>query len=210
MRNKLILLSSTIIIFLMSGCGFKVVNQSELIDFYIDHNSDQIENYKKVCEEYNVELTIRSRAQNGINRKNSMEQNLPKMLESQYRIYQTCLKTNSEWVMTLEDDVLIKRKIKNWPNSDCGINREYLKVGGGGCIIKKDKYIKMYEYFEGEKLINLIKSNHTYSWAGDELKGRMWSECGFSYEKWIELAEPEYYDNTDHAVFHGYKDLYNI
>ena len=39
MRNKLILLSSTIIIFLMSGCGFKVVNQSELIDFYIENIS---------------------------------------------------------------------------------------------------------------------------------------------------------------------------
>ncbi len=39
MRNKLILLSSTIIIFLMSGCGFKVVNQSELIDFYIENVS---------------------------------------------------------------------------------------------------------------------------------------------------------------------------
>ena len=37
MRIKLICVISIIIVFLMSGCGFKVVNQSELIDFKIEN-----------------------------------------------------------------------------------------------------------------------------------------------------------------------------
>ncbi len=36
MIKKLFFLSSVIIVFLITGCGFKVVNQSEIIDFNID------------------------------------------------------------------------------------------------------------------------------------------------------------------------------
>ena len=36
MRNKLIFLKILVMIFFLSGCGFKVVNQSELLDFNIE------------------------------------------------------------------------------------------------------------------------------------------------------------------------------
>ena len=39
MRIKLICVISIIIVFLMLGCGFKVVNQSELLDFKIENIS---------------------------------------------------------------------------------------------------------------------------------------------------------------------------
>ena len=44
MRIKLICVINIIIIFLMSGCGFKVVNQSELIDFKIENVSTSGDN----------------------------------------------------------------------------------------------------------------------------------------------------------------------
>ena len=39
MMKKLFFLKSVIVIFLISGCGFKVVNQSQIIDFNIDNIS---------------------------------------------------------------------------------------------------------------------------------------------------------------------------
>ncbi len=39
MIKRLFLLKSVIIIFLVTGCGFKVVNQSQIIDFNIDNIS---------------------------------------------------------------------------------------------------------------------------------------------------------------------------
>ena len=44
MTKKLIFLKSTIIIFLLIGCGFKVVNQSELLNFNIDNISTSGDN----------------------------------------------------------------------------------------------------------------------------------------------------------------------
>ena len=44
MRIKLIYLISLIIIFLMTGCGFKVVNQSSLTDFKIENISTSGDN----------------------------------------------------------------------------------------------------------------------------------------------------------------------
>ena len=105
--------------------------QKELIDFYIDSNSNNIEEYKNICEKYKVEITIREINQGYIDRNDSIEINIPKMLESHYRIYKTCKKSNSEWIMLLEDDVLIKREIRYWPITECGTNREYFKNGGG-------------------------------------------------------------------------------
>ena len=44
MRIKLISFISLIIIFLMTGCGFKVVNQSGLVDFKIENISTSGDN----------------------------------------------------------------------------------------------------------------------------------------------------------------------
>jgi len=183
--------------------------ENQLIDFYIDSNSNRIEQYTDICRIYNVEITIRDRHQGYINRNDSFDINIPKILESHYRIYNTCKKAKSDWIMLLEDDVLIKRLIINWPKAQCGTNREYFK-NAGGSIFKREMYINVYENIGEAGLEKIIKTNHTYSWAGDELKQKLFTDAGISYEKWIELAEPNYNDDTDHAVFHGYKDLHNL
>lgn len=184
--------------------------KKELIDFYIDSNSNNIEAYKDICNEYSVEMTIRQRNQGYINRNDSVETNIPKMLESHYRIYNTCKKSNSEWILLLEDDVLIKRPIQNWPTSDCGKNRDDVGFLGGGSIFKRIVFVNLYERLGEIGLENIIKTEHTYSWAGDVLKKKIFNDYGASHEKWIELAEPNYYENTDHAVFHGYKELHKL
>jgi hypothetical protein len=183
---------------------------NELIDFYIDSNSNKLEEYKNICYKFNVKINIRTNHQGYINRKDPIEINLPKILESHYRIYNTCKTSTPEWIMLLEDDVLIKRKINHFPKSDCGINRDNVGFLGGGSVFRRNVFLKIYEDLGEDKLKNIIKHNHLYSWAGDALKKKIFIDAGASYEKWIELAEPGYYDDIDHAVFHGYKNLHKL
>lgn len=182
---------------------------NNLIDFYIDDTCENYNEYKKICGDYNVTINFRNQIQGYIRREDSIEINIPKILESQYRVYSTCKKTDENWIMLLEDDVVIKREIKHWPDSDCGTNREYFK-NGGGSIIKTNTFIKAYETFGEVGMEKLIITNNEYAWAGDALKSEMFMAIGATYEKWIELAEPGYYDHTDHAVFHGYKELHKL
>lgn len=183
----------------------------ELIDFYIDSNSDRLTAYSNVCSRFNIEMNVRERHQGYINRYDSHEVNIPKVLESHYRIYNTCKKTEAEWVLLLEDDVLLKRRILHFPNADCGTNREF-PIGflGGGSIFRKSAYIKAYEFLGESGIREIIKIDGDCAWAGDVLKKHMLIMTGASYEKWMELAEPNYYDDTDCAVFHGYKELHKL
>ena len=184
---------------------------NELIDFYIDSNSDRIAEYTRICERFHIEMNIREHHQGYINRHDAPEINIPKVLESHYRIYNTCKKTDADWILLLEDDVLLKREIKRWPNADCGTNRE-MPTGflGGGSIFRKSVYIRAYEFLGEAGLKEIIRTDGDCAWAGDVLKKHMLIGTGASYEKWIELAEPNYMDNTDHAVFHGYKELHKL
>lgn len=184
--------------------------KNELIDFYIDSNNEKINEYEKICKDYYVNFNIRDIHQGYIDRNDSIEINIPKMLESHYRIYMTCLKSNTHWILLLEDDVVIKRNIQRWPSSDCGKNRQNVGFLGGGSIFRRDVYIQAYESMGESGISNLIKTNSMYSWAGDELKRKMFDNINATSEKWIELAEPEYFNNTDHAVFHGYKELHKL
>jgi hypothetical protein len=184
--------------------------EDEIIDVFLDDNDPKIKEYTEFCTQCKCNLTLRDRHMGYINREDNLETNLPKMLESHYRIYQTCKNSSDEWVMILEDDVLIKRKILNWPQSDCGKNRDDVGFLGGGSVFKREKYITIYENLGEQGLTDLINSNHLLSWAGDALKAVIFRACNATEEKWIELAEPNYFDNIDHAVYHGYKDLHHL
>tara|TARA_Y100000114_G_scaffold156942_1_gene186162 strand:+ start:461 stop:1096 length:636 start_codon:yes stop_codon:yes gene_type:complete len=184
--------------------------KTEVIDVFLDDNNPRIQKYISFCNEYDCNVHVRDEHMGFINREDDLKVNLPKMLESHYRIYQTCKNTKAEWVMLLEDDVLIKRKVKKWPSSDCGKNRNGIGFLGGGSVFRREKYVTIYEELGAEGLTDIISNNKLFSWAGDALKAFIFRKYGLSEEKWIELAEPGYYDDTDHAVFHGYKKLHKL
>jgi hypothetical protein len=180
-------------------------------DVYIffDSNRDDIEKYKTVSDNFNCKFNVREDEMFFIDRKDSIEINKPKMLEWVTRLKYVCENTDSEWVMLLEDDVVIKRKIVNWPNSDCGKNRENTGFLGGGSIFKKEKFLEIFTKISMLEVERIITNYHRLSWAGDVLLKFLFETVNASSEKWIELAEPGYYDNIDHAIFHGYKELHN-
>lgn len=182
----------------------------EDVFIYMDSFRDDLDKYKSISDSYNCNFIVREKEMYFINRSDSIDTNLPKMMEWLYRIKYTCENTSSDWIMLVEDDVLIKRKIEKWPSTDCGINRHDVSFLGGGSIFKRYKYIEAYDAIGVNNIENIIQQIHLISWAGDMMLKVLFNNINATAEKWIELAEPEYFDNTDHAVFHGYKELHKL
>lgn len=177
---------------------------------FLDSNRDDIEKYKNISDKFNCKFEIRDREVFFIDRNDSTEINKPKMVEWVERIKYVCEKADSEWIMLLEDDVLIKRKILLWPKSDCGKNREAAGFLGGGSIFKRKKFLEIFNIIYITDIEKIVEKYHICSWAGDMLLKFLFAIVNASNEKWVELAEPGYNDNGDHAVFHGYKDLHKL
>jgi hypothetical protein len=176
------------------------------IFIYFDSFRDDIEKYRKVADEYNCKFIVRESHIFYTNREDSIKINEPKLLEVFNRIKYTCERTNSKWIMILEDDVLIKRKIQRWPASDVGTCRNYFRPGGGS-IFSKELFLKA---IENTNISNIINTIPDANWAADVVLENIFIRNGATFEEWVELAEPAYRDNTDHAIYHGYKDLYKL
>jgi hypothetical protein len=78
---------------------------------FLDSNRDDIEKYKTISDNFNCKFNVREDEMFFIDSKDSIEINKPKMIEWVTRLKYVCENTDSEWVMLLEDDVVIKRKI---------------------------------------------------------------------------------------------------
>jgi hypothetical protein len=187
----------------------KYYPESDIIIFF-DKSRTDLDSYLETAKVNNCKVFTKENELGYINRNDSTYINLPKQFEWISRMKFACETSESEWVMLLEDDVLLKREILHWPNSDCGKNRHDVGFCGGGSIFKRKKFLEIFEIFSSEDIKNIIQKNHDYSWAGDALLKYLFIKIGASHEKWIELAEPNYYDNTDHAIYHGYKDLHKL
>lgn len=173
---------------------------------YFDSFRDDIQKYSDVAYENNCIFNIRQQKMFYIHREDSVEVNEPKLIEWLNRIKSVCESTDAEWILHLEDDVVIKREIKHWPTKDVGTNREYFRTGGGA-IFKREVFLDSIKKVDVSYLIKTITDA---TWAGDLLLEHIFRNNNVQYEKWIELAEPGYYDNTDHAIYHGYKDLHKL
>jgi hypothetical protein len=177
------------------------------IFIFFDGNRDDLQEYIEVASNYNCIVSVRDNEVGYINRFSNMEENIPKMLEWTDRIKSACESSDSEWAMLLEDDVLIKRAIKYWPSSDCGKNRHNVGFTGGGSVFRRQKFL---ECLYKSDIPTIIRKDTNAGWAGDHLLRYIFRLNGATEEKWLELAEPGYYDDTDHAVFHGYKKLHTL
>jgi hypothetical protein len=177
------------------------------IFIFFDGNRDDLQEYLEVASNYNCIVSVRDTEVGYINRFSNMEENIPKMLEWTDRIKSACESSDSEWAMLLEDDVLIKRTIKYWPSADCGKNRHNVGFLGGGSVFRRQKFL---ECLYKSDIPAIIRKDTNAGWAGDHLLRYIFRLNGATEEKWVELAEPGYYDDTDHAVFHGYKKLHTL
>lgn len=176
------------------------------IFIYMDSFRNDLQKYVDVSAKHNCNLTIRQNKMFFIDRNDSIEINLPKMIEWIERLKITCENTNADWILLLEDDVIVKRKVLQFPKVECGTNREYFRTGGGS-IIKREILLNC---IKNTDIPTTIKAIPNTDWAGDLLLEHIFRNNDVKYEKWIELAEPGYYDNTDHAIYHRYKELHKL
>jgi hypothetical protein len=183
----------------------KYYPNSDIIIFF-DGSRNDLELYLQTAEEYNCIVIVRDSEVGYINKNDSIEYNSPKQLEWISRMKLACEMSTAEWVMLLEDDVLLKREIRKWPSTDVGTNRHFFRTGGGSIF----KRIVFLDSLKKVDVLNLIKTIPNASWAGDVLLEQIFRNNNIKHEKWVELAEPDYFDKTDHAVFHGYKDLHKL
>ncbi|CAB4143359.1 hypothetical protein UFOVP449_168 [uncultured Caudovirales phage] len=173
---------------------------------YFDSFRNDIQKYSDIAYEHNCIFNIRQEKLFYINREDPIEINRSKITEWLNRVKSMCEKTDADWILQLEDDVIIKRKIKYFPSTDVGTNREYFRPGGGS-IFKREIFL---ESIKKTNILDIMQNVRDSNWAGDLLLEHIFRNNNVQYEKWNELAEPGYYDYTDHAVFHGYKELHKL
>jgi hypothetical protein len=173
---------------------------------YMDNDRPDLQKYVDLASKYDCIIQIRNQKYDFINKEDSIETNSPKMLEWVDRIKTTCETTSADWVLNLEDDVIIKRSISQWPNAQIGTCRGYFRPGGGS-IFSKMAFLNS---INNTDLKSVIQNVRYADWAGDILLEHMFRMNGCTFEEWIELAEQDYRDDTDHAVYHGYKELHKL
>jgi len=179
----------------------------EDIFVFFDKGRADLTRYIDVAKSYDCIVEVRDNPLDYVHRTDPREINEPKITEWYNRLIKTCELSTSKWIMLVEDDVLLKRKIKNWPSTDCGTNRDRIGFLGGGSIFQRERFLECIKTVDINKIIEKEKRA---VWAGDVLLKHIFLGNDSTHEKWVELAEPGYFDGNDHAVFHGYKDLHNI
>jgi hypothetical protein len=176
------------------------------IFIYMDSFRDDIEKYRKISDEHNCKFIVRDNHIFYTHRTDSIDINQPKMLEACNRMLHACENTTTEWILILEDDVLVKREIQTWPKADIGTCRNYFRPGGGS-IFNKDVFLDSLKNID---ISNIMKRVPNANWAADVVLENIFKNNNAKFEEWIELAEPGYRDDTDHAIYHGYKDLHKL
>ena len=184
--------------------------KNEDIFVYLDDNRDDLKFYKIIGKKYNLKIILRETHRTFINKNDSFDINLPKIKESIQRIYHTCTNTEAKWIINLEDDVHVKKRIDHFPTTDVGTNRPSVGFAGGGGIFLRTKFVEVYEEISDTQLIDMFKKNKNNIWATDIIMKRMYETSEFTSEKWVELAEPGYFENNPHSVFHGNKELHKL
>jgi len=176
------------------------------IFIYFDSFRDDIEKYREVANEYDCKFIIKETHVFYTDRNDTIQTNLPKLIEVFNRIKNTCENTQAEWILILEDDVVVKRKIETYPISDVGTCRSYFRPGGGS-IFKRKAFLDAFKNNDIKNIIEIIPNAY---WAADVILENMFIINNNTFEEWLELAEPNYRDNDNHAIFHGYKELYKL
>ena len=145
------------------------------------------------------------------------------------RIYDTCMATNTTWIVLFEDDVLTKGVISKFPETDCaGVCawqlhpslEYYLKnvrntstlIGygmSGGSVFKREKFIQCYENIKDFDLETLVQFDHRLTGWTDILINVLFLYNRCTYSIWDEIEQYSLGKINDSASFrHDYKDKY--
>lgn len=172
---------------------------------YFDSFRHDVEKYRNIALEYNCNFILCDNTVFYTDAKDSFDVNSKKMIEIYDRISNTCNNSKSDWIMIVEDDVYIKKKIEKFPNADVGTSRYYFRPGGGS-IFKRKVFL---DSIKNCSILEIMETVPNANWAADVVLENIFRINEATFEEWEELAEPEHRDKQPHSVYHGYKNLYN-
>jgi hypothetical protein len=197
--------------FLNTISNVRAFYPTENIFVYLDDNRKDLDFYKIVSKKYNLNIVLTKNHVTYIHRDEPLESVWPKSLERFRRILHCAENCNTKWIISLEDDVQLRRKLINFPKSDFGTNRENIGFVGGGGIMKASTVKEVLNKITLDELYELhYQRKDTIAWATDAMLRVVFSQYNCTKEKWVELAEPDYYDDTDYGIFHGCKILHEL
>jgi hypothetical protein len=174
---------------------------------FFDPSREDLDKYIKVAEFFKCKVTVREKELGYIKKEDALEINAPKQAEWIDRLKTACEMSEAEWVLLLEDDVIIKRQVEQWPTADCGKNLDQIGFLGGGSVFKREKFL---DSLEKADIFAIMKKDFTSSWAGDHLLRHIFRDNRATEEKWVELLEAWQDEGQPHAVYHGYKLLHHL
>lgn len=194
--------------FLYCITSVKKYSPGSTILLFTDESLEQWEQYEKLAKILSLPLIIRDTPASYISRLDDISTNLPKIQEFIHRMYTAATMLDTTWMVRLEDDVHMRREIREFPTTMCAGN--YGEFGlGGASIMHRETFIKIYENYGPEWIEYKCLRDHKNAWAGDMMLREMFEANGYPYAKWIEITEDWMEDHKDAAFHHGDKRLYN-
>lgn len=136
---------------------------------------------------------------------NYPEESKLKLLELFNRFLYVCNQSDAKWIVVLEDDVLVRKKITKFPTTDFTVASGGLCTGG--IIYNREKLKMAIESYSEKELLSEMKDFPFY-FAGDQLIKRVLIKRGLTFSWFQDHADGIRPEHTDAAVIHNIKDHY--
>lgn len=136
--------------------------------------------------------------------KNPAESRL-RLLEWCRRLQKTAELSDAKWILYLEDDVLIRDKITNFPDTKLAINPGM--VASGGSIYDRQSIIDVLGKYSNNELFKIMQPFPFY-FAADRLMVQLYFDCNVPFSKFEDLADGIPPEKTDKPLLHNIKTHY--
>jgi hypothetical protein len=133
------------------------------------------------------------------------EESKPRLLEWCRRLQKSAELSSADWIMYLEDDVLVRGKVTQFPTTSAGINPGI--VASGGSIHLASTIRTIFQKYSDDELLEIMKPFPLY-FAGDRLLLKLYTDNGYEYSVLPELADGIPPEQTDKPVLHNIKTHY--
>lgn len=137
--------------------------------------------------------------------RNNPEESKKRLLEFCRRFQKTAETSTAKWIMYLEDDVLIRDNVINFPETNAGINPGH--VASGGSIHLTETIRNIFKKYSDDELLKIMNPNPLY-WAADRLLLVLYSNNGYNYSIFSDLADGKAVGETDKPILHNIKTHY--
>jgi hypothetical protein len=128
-----------------------------------------------------------------------------RLIEFCRRFQKTAGLSTARWIMYLEDDVLVRDKIVNFPNTDMGINPG--NVASGGSIHLTECISGIFEKYSDDDLLKIMQPFPFY-FAADRLLLKLCSECNYTYSVFSDLSDGVPPERSNKPILHNIKTHY--